>query len=180
MAKRIYLGCVIIGLLFLGALSAFKSPSYLLGLANTNEDYFKSSDYSSDIYRLNLLINQARNFMNTYGIGLGPAQSQTVEATRIVPVHFFYFEILVEYGVVIAGYFLWNMFRFGCNNIRLKSRLADAIMNSAFFVLLVGGVSSSKMILIRPTWVVITLLFCLEYGDFDNQEETMKEIKADV
>ena len=167
-AKKIIIGILVMLILIALILFAFRSPYYYIGLITGEKNYLKSGNYESDVFRVNLIVNVFRDFVKTYGIGIGPGQSVVINDC---PLHFFYLEILFDYGIVIGCYFLWELFAIGTYKSKLNNRLVDSFLNASFVLYLILGVATSKFFLTRMVWVSIALVFCLKYGEFDSADE---------
>ena len=123
------------------------------------------SDYQSDLFRINIIKNCFNAFLQTGCLGLGPGQSIAVNG---INVHSLYLEILFEYGIFIGGFVLLVFFKMYLDESKTDSRICDSIIRSFPIVLLLAGVSSSKMFSLRAFWIAFAIVFIIKYRFFEN------------
>lgn len=128
-------------------------------------------NYMSDLGRVDILSKSFIAFLNTLGFGLGPGQSIVVSGINL---HNFYLEILFEYGIFVGGYLIYQIVKVGFCEYPSLSLLAKSIVRAFPFVMILLGVSSSKTFIMRPTWVLISLLWMLQYVGPAKEESLLK------
>lgn len=117
-------------------------------------------NYGSDVARVRIITDSFYAFLDTLGFGLGPGQS--IVASRI-NLHNFYLEILFEYGIFVGGFLIVQIIKIGFWEYAYLPLFAKSIVKAFPFVLVLVGVSSSKTFIMRPTWILITLLLMLQF-----------------
>ena len=122
-----------------------------------------SGDLKSNQTRILLIKRAFDAFLNTFGFGVGPGQTVAINGINL---HSFYLEVLFEYGVLIGGYVVFTFFRLAYASKIAINETIDAIVKSFPIVLLVLGLSSSKLFSIRLTWVTFALIFSIKYNNF--------------
>ena len=130
--------------------------------------YSGSGNYGSDLGRLELIKNGFEAFKESAFLGTGPGQSILASGINL---HFFYLEMLFEYGLFFGGLMLAGIFISAFCKHSEFPMVAESILRSVPFVLTLTGVSSSKTFILRPTWVLLTLLFASLYVKPRNQEK---------
>lgn len=170
-SRNLYIG-IIVAIIYMILLALMlHSPGYYLSLLKGKSEYVSSGNYDSDLFRLGLIWNSFLSFIHTLGLGLGPGQSIIVDGINL---HNFYFEVLFEYGFV-GGYFIYQIFKLSFIKKTTLAKNVDAMIMSMPYVLILLGLSSSHFFSIKITWVFLTLLFCLKYGDFDKNKVVANE-----
>lgn len=122
------------------------------------------TDYSSDIVRIKILKDGFTAFCNTFFLGLGPGQSITINNINL---HSMYLEILFEYGLFIGGGLLLVFLSISLKKSINASGLCDYVIKSFPVVMILAGVSSSKLFSIRSFWIAFVLILVLKYSYFD-------------
>lgn len=115
------------------------------------------STRASDIYRLRLIIESLKVWVNTFGFGSGPLQ--TTYLIKMNP-HNFIIEMLADYGFLITSgiiIILWKIMKEA--NRPIYSVKVNSLLISAVPSFLVAGISSSSINKFRVYWVIITLLY---------------------
>lgn len=115
-----------------------------------------SGNLGSDLVRLQLIVNAFRAFLDTFLFGTGPGQSIVANGINL---HFFYLEILIEYGVIFGSYILFQFLKIGLKSEHSLSRGTESVLRSVPFVLILLGVSSSKTFILRPTWILFVIMY---------------------
>jgi len=116
----------------------------------------------SDMFRVRIIVDNFHNLLKSHLLGIGPGQ---LVATIGMPIHFFYLEILYEHGIFMGGYMLFLFFRIGFKYEKHVPRLSGSIVRAVPFALIMLGVSTSKMFLMRPVWVLFVLLYTFKNCD---------------
>ncbi len=117
-------------------------------------------NYYSDLGRIRIITDSFNAFVESFFLGIGPGQS--IVASHI-NLHNFYLEILFEYGILIGGFMILQIFKVSFRNYPGLTMFSKSLIRAFPFVMVLTGVSSSKTFIMRPTWVLITLLFALYY-----------------
>ena len=104
--------------------------------------------------------------ISSFGFGVGAGQSILANNINL---HFFYLEILVEYGIFVGGYLLVIIFMMSFHvDYGLRS-FSEIMMNSLYrsfpIVMILLGVASSGTVRIRATWIIFVLLYTYAYKD---------------
>ena len=132
--------------------------------------YSNTSNYISDVARIQMIRNGVKALFNSFGLGVGPGQSILANGVNL---HFFYLEIIVDYGLFVGGYLLFLFFRLSFwvpSTLENKRDIwGNAIVRSFPITLILLGISSSGMIRLRSTWVVFSLFYLYAYGCLDKK-----------
>lgn len=128
-------------------------------------------NYRSDLGRVEIITNGLKSLLDTAGFGVGAGQSILVNNMNL---HNFYLELLIEYGIFIGGYMVLNLFHFLTKVNNRLPVLLDSLIKSFPIVMILLGISSSGALIIRPTWVIISLLYGLKYSTFFIEQKTLK------
>lgn len=124
---------------------------------------------SSTITRINLIKNSLTYLVNSYGLGVGAGNVEYYMANHVLfdtrnvtNVHNWWFEILVNYGIIIFfGYIVF--FICICLNLyqayfKIKTKEEKMICESlivALVIFVVGCVSPSSIMTFMPQWLLI-------------------------
>lgn len=133
---------------------------------NPIEYYFglisNGTDYMSDIGRINIIRNGYEAFLDSFGFGLGAGQSITISNINL---HSIYLEILFEYGILVAGYLLFLFIKMMFSSPNVHCGLSDCTIRSFPIILLLAGVSSSKLFSLKPFWIVLSIVLIVKFGN---------------
>lgn len=138
-------------------------------ILNNNIDlYSNSTDVRSSIYSLGII-----NLLNSPLIGLGLGGIQSVLINMNSPIqsfHFYFLEVLVDYGVVFYMVFIWfyisltkKLFRAAK---RVDSKKYKRIFTSVFYALIIMPIASiapSSIVYNLTAWIVIGLALSIVY-----------------
>lgn len=127
-----------------------------------------SGNYGSDVGRIAIIQNGFKAFLDSFLLGTGPGQSILASGINL---HFFYLEMLFEYGLFFGGFMLLAIFMSAFCKRSGFPMMAESILRSMPFVLVLTGVSSSKTFIMRPTWIFLTLILASLYIEPADQDK---------
>lgn len=151
----VFLAVASVGLIFL-----ISSPKEII------VRYSGDGNVGSDLGRVQMIVNGVNALISSFGFGVGAGQSILANNINL---HFFYLEILVEYGIFVGGYLLVIIFMMSFHvDYGLRS-FSEIMMNSLYrsfpIVMILLGVASSGTVRIRATWIIFVLLYTYAYKD---------------
>ncbi len=160
------------GLRVLEISSTYRAASNLIFGAKEEDDIKKTDiEIESGFVRRALMINGWNALIDSKGLGVGGGGSIAVQekysgyvGTRVKSMHNFWFELLVDGGVIFIGVFLvWYLYLlYYLRKAFLTSKEKDIVYfsKSSFFALLffvLSAISSSSVIYFIPMWILFGL-----------------------
>lgn len=130
-------------------------------------------NFTSDMYRIQLIKGGMELFLESCGVGIGAGQSIYLLKMNL---HNFLLEMLVEYGIVVflgVLFILWYIWRISFEKcIPRKNRcIYFALIPSV----IMASITSSSINKFKLFWVMLIMFYMSKYYLADNRDKTSRE-----
>lgn len=124
-------------------------------------DTINLQEYSTIQSRIDIWGPTLAQFINYYGIGIGPGQNEVIGLGQV---HSILIEILSEYGIVIFSIFIGIYFKWIQHTKKLainslENNILFFVILSYSLILLMLSISTSSMTKLYPVWGCIAICF---------------------